>query len=72
MLKMIIRMDDNKINDEKIYRLDGIYRTIDNVFAKTGLSRMEDMSGSLVYRDNGHSKDYGRFGKMVNVLKRQS
>lgn len=71
MLKMIIRMDDNKINDEKIYRLDGIYRTIDNAFAKMGLSRMEDMSGSLIYRDNGHSKDYGRFGKMVNVLKRQ-
>lgn len=71
MLKMIIRMDDNKINGEKKYRLRKIYRTIDNAFTKTGLSRMEDMSGSLVYRDNGQSKDYGLFGKMVNVLKRQ-
>lgn len=72
MLKMVIRMDDNKINNEKKYRLDGIYTTIDNVFAQVGLSRIEDMSGSLVYRDNGHSKDYGRFGRIVNALKKQA
>ena len=71
MLKMIIRMDDNKINIEKKYRLDGIYKTIDNAFFKMGLPRMEDASGSLVYRDNGRTTDYGRFGKIVNTLKRQ-
>lgn len=32
---------------------------------------MEDASGSLVYRDNGHATDYGQFGKIVNTLKRQ-
>ena len=52
MLKMIIRMDDDKINIEKKYRLDGIYSTIDSTFDKMGLPRMEDTSGSLVYRDN--------------------
>ncbi|MCI8418630.1 MAG: hypothetical protein HFI33_14240 [Lachnospiraceae bacterium] len=71
MLKMIIRMDDNKINIEKKYRLDGIYKAIDNTFLKMGLPRMEDTSGSLVYCDNGHTTDYGRFGKIVNTLKRQ-
>lgn len=54
------------------YRLDGIYRTINNVFAQVGLLRMEAISGSLVYRDNGHSKDYGRFGRIVNAIKRQA
>ena len=72
MLKMIIRMDDDKINIEKKYRLDGIYRTLDSTFVKMGLPRMEDSSGSLVYRDNGHTKDYGRFGKIVNTLKKQA
>lgn len=72
MLKMIIQMDDNKINNEKKYRLDGIYSAIDNAFAKMGLPRMEDASDSLVYRDNGQSKDYGRFGKIVNILKKQA
>jgi hypothetical protein len=71
MLKMIIRMNEDKINIEKKYRLDGIYQTINSSFAKMGLPRMEDASGSLVYRDNGHAKDYGRFGKIVNTLKKQ-
>lgn len=53
MLKMIIRMDDNKINDEKKYRLDGVYRTIDNAFAKMGLPRMEDIEidNSMLFAD---------------------
>lgn len=72
MLKMIIRMDDDKINIEKKYRLDGIYRTIDSTFVKMAFPRMEDSSGSLVYRDNGHTKDYGRFGKIFNTLKKQA
>lgn len=71
MLKMIIRMDDDKINIEKKYHLDGIYRTIDSTFDKMGLPRMEDASGALVYRDNGHARDYGRFGKIVNAFKKQ-
>lgn len=72
MLKMVIRMDDDKINIEKKYRLEGIYKTIDNTFIQMGFPRREDVSGCLVYQDNGHSKDYGRFGKIVNTLKKQA
>ena len=57
--------------DKSFQPLDGIYSTIDSTFDKMGLPRMEDTSGSLVYRDNGHARDYGRFGKIVNhVLSR--
>lgn len=72
MLKMIIRMNDDKINIEKKYRLDGIYQTIDSTFSQMGFPRIEDGSGSLVYRDNGHERDYGRFGKIVNTFKKQA
>lgn len=72
MLKMVIRMDEDKINIEKKYRLEGIYKTIDNTFIQMGFPRREDASGCLVYQDNGHSKDYGRFGKIVNTLKKQA
>lgn len=65
MLKMIIRMNVDKINNEKKYRLDGIYRTIDSAFVKMGFSRMEDVSDSLVYYDNGYSEDYGRFAELL-------
>jgi hypothetical protein len=71
MLKMVIRMNDDKINMEKKYRLDGIYQSLNGIFVKMEFPRMEDDTGSLVYRDNGHDKDYGRFGKIVNTLKRQ-
>lgn len=72
MLKMLIRMDNDKINIEKKYKLEGIYTTIDNAFLKMGLPRIADTSGALVYCDNGNAKDYGRFGKIVNTLKKQS
>ena len=40
MLKMIIRMNDDKINIEKKYRLDGIYKTIDTTFGQMGFTRL--------------------------------
>ncbi|MBS6722993.1 MAG: hypothetical protein KH268_08385 [Clostridiales bacterium] len=71
MLKMIIKMNDDKINTEKIYRLDRIYHTLEQTFLTFGLIRMEDSSGFLVYRDCGRAKDFGIFGKIVNALKKQ-
>ena len=44
MLKMMIRMDDDKITTEKKYHLDSIYSTINNTFLTVGLSRIEDGS----------------------------
>ncbi|HIY00462.1 MAG TPA: hypothetical protein IAA26_01215 [Candidatus Blautia faecipullorum] len=72
MLKMIIRMNDEKITAEKKYHLDSIYHTLNHTFQTVGLPRMEDSSGALVYRDCGRSKDFGLFGKVVNTLKRQN
>lgn len=69
MLKMLIRMNDDKINIEKKYCLDRISQTIDNIFAKMGLLRMEDAADSLVYRDSGHDKDYSQFKKNCKYLK---
>lgn len=39
MLKMVIRMNDDKITTEKEYRLDGIYNTINPTFQTVGLPR---------------------------------
>lgn len=72
MLKMMIRMDDDKITTEKKYHLDGIYSTINNTFLTVGLSHIEDGSGTLVYRDCGRARDFSLFGKIVNTLKRQT
>ena len=53
MLKMVIRMNDDKITAENKYRLDGIYNTINHTFQTVGLPRMEDGAGALVVRDCG-------------------
>lgn len=72
MLKMIIQMDDKKINTEKKYNPDVIYRTIDNAFSQMQLPRIDEDSEFLIYCDKGDARDYGRFGRIVNALKKQS
>ena len=72
MLKMLIRMDEKKITEEKTYKLESVYRTLDNLFAKYGLLRMEDPSGARVYRDSGNENDFAYFGIITNGLKRQT
>lgn len=49
MLKMLIRMDEKKITEEKTYKLESVYQTLDRLFAKYGLLRMEDTSAPRVY-----------------------
>lgn len=72
MLKMVIRMNDDKIIMEKKYKLEAIYSTIDNAFMKMGLPRQAAETNRLIYCDNGNAKDYGRFGRIVNMLKYQT
>lgn len=72
MLKMMISMNYDKIATEKRYSIDGIYATIDNLFSKLGLSRLERSQDGLIYHGNGNARDYGRFGRVVNTLKRQA
>ena len=72
MLKMVIRMNDDKITTENKYRLDGIYSTINHTFQTVGIPRMDDGSGALVFCDCGRAKDFSLFGRIVNALKRQN
>ena len=72
MLKMIIRMNDDKITHENKYNLEGIYKAIDNTFFNMGFHRAMNDSDYLVYCDNGNSRDYGLFGRIVNFLKKQT
>lgn len=71
MLKMMICMDCNKVNIGKKYSIDAIHSTIDSMFEKLELLCQEKTPELRVYRGNGDAKDYGRFGRIVNILKRQ-
>lgn len=71
MLKMLIQMNSDKITHEEKYSILGITQTIDATFAKMGLLKLSDSSGSLIYCDTGDARDFGRFGAIVNALKKQ-
>ena len=71
MLMMKIEMNTDKIQAEQRYTLSAINRTIESAFARMQLRKVEDVSGALMYRDSGNARDYGRFGKVVNTLKKQ-
>lgn len=72
MLMMKIEMNADKIQAEKRYTLSSINRTIESAFSQMQLRKVEDASGALLYRDTGNARDYGRFGRVVNSLKKQS
>ena len=59
MLMMKIEMNADKIQAEQRYTMSAINRTIESAFAQMQL------------RDSGNARDYGRFGKVVNTLKKQ-
>ena len=71
MLMMKIEMNTDKIQAEQRYTMSAINRTIESAFAQMQLRKVEDASGALLYRDSGNARDYGRFGKVVNTLKKQ-
>lgn len=71
MIKMIIRMDDEKIASEGKYSLDGIYYAIDSAFLQMQLPQLKESADYRVYCDNNHALGYGRFGRIVNTFKRQ-
>ena len=70
-MKMIIRIDENKVVKEEKWKLDDIYKTIDFVFEGLKLRCAKDKSNLLTCYGRKDEKDFARFGKVVNILKRE-
>ncbi len=70
MIKMIIRMNDNKIEIEKKYTLERVYAGLDRIFAGYGYSR-EDVDGNLEYKGSCDPRDFAKFGRIYNGLRKQ-
>lgn len=71
MIKMEICMDDVKILQERKYNLQAVHDAVDKAFAQWSFQREQTDSGSVIYKDNGSEQDFGRFGCIVNALKKQ-
>lgn len=71
MIKMEVRMDDEKILRERKYRLEAVHEAVDKAFGQWDFKGEKTSSGSVIYKDNGNERDFGRFGSIVNALKKQ-
>jgi len=71
MIMMKIQMDAGKIAAEKRYSAAAIRFALESAFDRMELCRVCTDDEMLVYRDTGSDKDYARFGKIVNTLKKQ-
>lgn len=69
MLKLEIKMDEDKIKREDKYPIEGIYRTLERNFTKYQLLKGRKEDGTLFFYGNGKPEDYGIFGYLITSLK---
>ncbi|MBP3896285.1 MAG: hypothetical protein J6D57_00405 [Mogibacterium sp.] len=70
MIKMIIQMDEGRILTKSEYTPSQIYETINKVFNQQGFTCTEK-SGVREYCGKEDARDFGRFSRIYNMLKRQ-
>lgn len=71
MIKMIIKMNDDKIIETNEYTLERVYSGLDRIFAQFGYNS-EEVGGNLEYKGSGDPSDFGKFGRIYNGLRKQT
>ena len=70
MIKMIIKMDNDKINASPEYSTDRVYSALDRIFFQRGMERFDTDQG-IEYRGHENPTDFAYFGKILVGLKDQ-
>ncbi|MGC6174921.1 hypothetical protein [Lacrimispora sp. 38-1] len=68
MLKLEIKLDENKIIEDHRYKVESIYQALDESFAKFHLRKEVKQDGTIFYYGTGRSNDYGAFGCIITSL----
>ena len=71
MLKLEIKLDEEKICSDGKYALGSLRQTLVNLFAKYQIDYVTEPDGTLFFIGRGLAKDYGCFGKLITTLKNQ-
>lgn len=71
MLKLEIKLDDGKINKDKKYQIDSVYKTMEQYFTRFGLRTEYMNDGTVFFYGNGKRQDYGAFGSGITSLREQ-
>lgn len=68
MLKLEIKLDENKINTEQKYSVSNIYQTLEQAFNNYHLREEHEPDGTVVFYGSGNPRDYGAFGCIITSL----
>ena len=71
MIKMIIKMNQDKILRDGDYTIDQVNSTIDRIFAEKGMEKKE-VDGRVEFCGHERTTDFAYFGKIMTGLKKQS
>ncbi|MDO5415880.1 MAG: hypothetical protein Q4F29_01660 [Lachnospiraceae bacterium] len=69
MLKLEIKMDENKIQFENQYLAENIYQMLAELFDRFQLKQEILEDGTLSVHGNNQPWDYGAFGYIITLLK---
>ena len=72
MLKLEIKMDEEKIREEKKYRVESIYQALGQAFSRYELNQLRGADGTMCFTGNGNPKDYGAFGSIITSLREKA
>ena len=69
MLKLEIKMDENKMMADRKYEPESIYQALEQAFSQYKLKKIQEPDGTLWFMGTGNPKDYGSFGCIITSLK---
>ena len=69
MLKLEIKMDDQKMIKDKKYKPESVYKVIDDLFQRYHIRKEIKDDGTHVFYGTGDRKDYGSFGFLITSLR---
>lgn len=72
MLKLEIKLDEDKINREQRYSVTSIYQTLEKTFNGYHLRKDSAPDGTIIFYGSGNPGDYGAFGCIITSLKEKS
>lgn len=70
MIKMIIKMNTEKIEQEGKYSINQIYSALDRIFKEKGMERTSAID-KLEYQGHDKPTDFAYFGRIMTGLKKQ-
>ncbi len=72
MLKLAIKLDENKISKEQKYSVSSVYYALEEAFNSYHLRKDSEPDGTIVFYGSGNPRDYGAFGCIITSLKEKS